>query len=98
MRIIAKSSLREFWENDSTARKRLKAWYNTVRKESWDEPLDVEKRYPNGSAIEDSRFVFRLGGYRLVTHIAYEYHTVYIKWVGSHDDYDDINATEVDDY
>lgn len=99
MRIISKKALREFWQQDSSARNRLKAWFNRVQDEEWSNPQEVLNTYPTASSVGDGRFVFRLGNdYRLVTYIAFDYYTVYIKWVGSHDEYDDIDVTEVDEY
>ena len=99
MRIIAKKTLKEFWKKNSSARKRLKAWFNKVQDEEWSKPQDVLDCYGTASAIGDGRIVFRFGNdYRLVTYIAFDYYTVYIKWVGTHEEYDEIDATEVDDY
>lgn len=63
---------------------------------SLETPADVVETFPKASAIGDGRMVFRFDNYRLITYIAFEYHTIYIKWLGTHDEYDDIDPSEVD--
>jgi mRNA interferase HigB len=98
MRIIKESSLKGFWTKHPDAEPALREWCAVARQASWEKPLDVRAKYPEGSSIGDGRFVFRFDDYRLVTWIAYEYYTVYIKWIGPHDDYDDIDPETVDQF
>lgn len=97
MRIIAKKALREFWEQYPDAEEALLAWYREVEKEDWDTPAKVKEKYRNASVIGDNRVVFNIkgNGYRLVVKINYAYRVVYIRFVGTHAGYDEIDAQEV---
>jgi mRNA interferase HigB len=97
MRIIAKGTLRAFWERRTSAKEPLLAWYREVEKEDWDSPAKVKEKYRSASVIGDSRVVFNIKGndYRLVVKINYSYRVVYIRFVGTHAEYDRIDAEEV---
>jgi mRNA interferase HigB len=97
MRIIAKRALREFWESHQDAKEPLQAWYREVEKEDWDTPAKVKSKYRTASIIGDNRVVFNIKGndYRLVVKINYAYRVLYIRFVGTHAEYDGINAEEV---
>ena len=97
MRIIAKRTLREFWERHPDARQPLQDWYETVGNADWAAPHQVRLRYPSASIISGNRLVFNIKGntYRLVVKANYAYRVVYIRFIGTHADYDRINAEEV---
>jgi mRNA interferase HigB len=97
MRIIAKRALREFWERRPDAEEPLLAWYREVEKEDWDTPAKVKATYRGASIVGDNRVVFNIKGndYRLVVKINYPYRVVYIRFVGTHSEYDAIDAEEV---
>lgn len=97
MRIIAKRTLRAFWELHPDAEEPLLAWYREVEKEDWSTPQELKAKYRNASIVRDSRAVFNVKGndYRLVTKINYPYRVVYVRFVGTHTEYDDINVEEV---
>lgn len=97
MRIVAKSTLREFWQRHSDAEEPLLAWYREVEKEDWGNPAQVKEKYGNASIVGDSRVVFNIKGndYRLVVKINYPYRMVYVRFVGTHAEYDEINVEEV---
>jgi mRNA interferase HigB len=97
MRIIAKATLRDFWAHHSNAEEPLLAWYREVKVEDWDTPAKVKAKYGNASILGNNRVVFNIKGnsYRLVVRINYPYRVVYIRFVGTHTDYDTINAEEV---
>ena len=97
MRIIAKRTLRKFWELHPDAEEALLAWYREVEKEDWDTPAEVKEKYRTASVIGKNRVVFNIKGndYRLVVKINYPYRVVYIRFVGTHAEYDRINAEEV---
>ena len=97
MRIIARGSLREFWERHPNAEEPLLAWYREVQKEDWDTPAKVKAKYRTASVISDNRVVFNIKGndYRLVVRINYPHRVVYIRFVGTHAEYDGIDAEEV---
>lgn len=97
MRIIAKRTLREFWESHPDAEGPLLAWYREVEKEDWDTPAKVKDKYASASIVGNDRVVFNIKGntYRLVVAVNYPYRVVYIKFVGTHADYDAIDVEEV---
>lgn len=103
MRIIARRSLQEFVERraghkDQPALKAAPdAWFDEVRKAHWVSAADVKGSYRTGSIVTAERVVFNIKGndYRLVTSIDFEKGIVWIKWIGSHKDYDGIDASEV---
>lgn len=97
MRIIAKSTLREFWERHPDAEEPLLAWYREVEKEDWSQPAQVKEKYRSASIVKDKRVVFNIKGndYRLVVKINYPYRVIYVRFVGTHQDYDAIDVEEV---
>jgi mRNA interferase HigB len=97
MRIIAKRTLRVFWEGSPDAEEPLQAWYREVEKEDWDGPAKLKEKYRNASIIKGSRVVFNIKGndYRLVVKINYQYRVVYVRFVGTHAEYDKVNVEEV---
>ena len=97
MRIIAKRTLREFWETHTDAKDALEAWHSAVRRADWDSPDKVIQQYSRASIVGSDRVVFRLRGgrYRLIVSVDYEKRIVFIKFVGTHSEYDRINAEEV---
>jgi mRNA interferase HigB len=97
MRIIAKSTLRDFWERFPDAEEPLLSWYREAEKADWDTPAKIKDQYRNASFVGDNRVVFNIKGndYRLVVKINYGYRVVYVRFVGTHADYDKIEAKEV---
>ena len=97
MRIIAKRTLREFWRRHADAEQPLLAWFREVRQADWDTPAKVKARYPSASIVADNRVVFNVKGndYRLVVKINYGHRTVYVRFVGTHAEYDGVNVVRV---
>jgi mRNA interferase HigB len=97
MRIIAKKTLREFWEKHTDVRQALQAWYVDVQKANWTSSADIKNVYKNASFVANNRVVFNIKGnqYRIVVAIQYEYGIVYIRFVGTHPEYDRIDVTKV---
>lgn len=102
MRIIAKSTLKKFWENPSygDARGPLVSWYEEVLKTGWRTPRSVKAQYRNASICGNNRVVFNIGGnkYRLVVEIQYRAGIVWVKFVGTHAQYDSIDVETVNEY
>ena len=97
-RIISRKKIREFWEqrfHDSESA--LKAWYAEVKSADWKSPPDVKAQYGNASILKAGRVVFNICGnkYRLVVAINYEASIVLIRFVGTHKEYDAIDAETV---
>ncbi len=97
MRIIAKKTLREFWIKHPGAEEPLLAWYREVKRADWDTPAKLKEMYRNASIVGDRRVIFNIKGndYRLVVKINYPYRVVYIRFVGTHAEYDAVNVQEV---
>jgi mRNA interferase HigB len=97
MRVIAKRPLREFWELNPEAEEPLLAWYREAEAAAWTSPAAVKAQYRNASFPGGNRVIFNIKGndYRLIVRINYPYGIVYIRWVGTHEDYDEINVMEV---
>ncbi len=97
MRIISERTIREFWKKNPRSEQTLRAWCREARSADWATPTDVRARYPKASIVADNRVMFKMtrNRYRLVVWINYERRTVYIKWLGTRDDYNDIDVTTV---
>lgn len=97
MRIIAKKSLRAFWSRHPDAREPLLAWYREAELADWNGPAKVKAKYRSASIVGGNRVVFNIKGndYRLVVKINYRHRVVYIRFVGTHAKYDEIDVKEV---
>ena len=97
MRIYSKSTLRAFWRRHPDAESALQEWYEKVDAADWDTPAAVRSDYRTASILPGNRVVFNIKGntYRLVANIVYQHRAVYIRFIGTHAEYDRINAAEV---
>lgn len=98
VQIIARKALKDFWARHNQAEAPLTAWYVAVSRADWKSPRDVKAMFgTNVDFVGDNRAVFDIGGnkYRLVVHIAYKYHRVLIKFVGTHKEYDKIEVEKI---
>ncbi len=104
MRIIARRTLREFVEgraghkDQSALKAALDAWFDEVRKARWSNTSDVKRLYATASIVSAERIVFNIKGndYRLIVAVDFERGIVWIKWIGTHKNYDQIDVTEVE--
>lgn len=97
MRVIARKALKEYGEHEPEAAASLSAWYSEAKAASWKSPADVKERYRSASILKGGRIVFNIAGnkYRLVVRIDYACAIVFIRFVGTHREYDKIDAEEV---
>jgi mRNA interferase HigB len=97
MRIISRKRLRKFWEQHPDAQQALQAWYADVKNADWQTPADIKNVYRNASIVANNRAIFNIKGnkYRLVVVVQYQYGIVYIRFVGTHQDYDKIDAATI---
>jgi len=97
MRIIALGTLRDFWGKHADAAEPLAAWYAIASRSVWRSPVDVKSAYRNASFLTGNRVVFNIKGnnYRLVVAMHYNRQIAYIRFVGTHRQYDQIDATKV---
>ena len=104
MRIIARRTLREFvaartgHKDQGALRSALDAWFHEAQNANWRSSADLKELYATASIVSADRVVFNIKGnsYRLVAAIDYEKGIVWIKWLGTHRDYDQIDVTEVE--
>ena len=97
MRIISRRMLREFWEKYPDSCTPLQTWYHDVERASWTGPAEIKAIYRNASFLANNRVVFNIKGnhYRLVVVVVYQHSVVYIRFVGTHEAYDQIDATTI---
>lgn len=97
MRVIARRILREFWNENPDAEQPLKAWFAEAEHADWKTPQDIKDMYGSASVIGDNRVVFNIAGnkYRLVVHFHYAGGIARIRFIGSHAEYDTIDAEKV---
>ncbi len=100
MRVIALSTLKAFWEQHPQfydAKQPVLTWYRYALKTDWSSPYDVKSDFGNASILKDGRVVFNIAGnkYRLVVWINYAYRIVYIRFIGTHTQYDRIDAQTI---
>lgn len=99
MRIIARRRLKDFWQRPGRedAKIPLQEWFTEVRKANWKTPNDVKRTFGSASIIANNRVVFNIKGneYRLVVAVDYKRQIIYIRFVGTHRQYDGINAEEI---
>ncbi|MBI1319256.1 MAG: type II toxin-antitoxin system HigB family toxin [Candidatus Hydrogenedens sp.] len=98
MRIIAVRTLREFWMQYPESEQPLKAWCAEARAAAWTAPSDIKTRYRSASVLNSERVVFNIGGnkYRLIVSVNYSVGVVFIKFIGTHAAYDQIDARTVE--
>jgi mRNA interferase HigB len=97
MRIIAKKSLIDYWSVVPATQSELEAWYAEAKAADWSTPAEVKAKYGSASILKDGRVVFNICGnnYRMVVWINYEFRTIYIRFLGTHKEYDKIDAQKI---
>lgn len=97
MRIIAKRTLRDFWRKHTDCEEQLKAWYRETEKSKWNNINEVKNHYPNSSVLKDNRLVYNIKGnnYRLIVKFNFEYQISWIRFIGTHAEYDRIDANTI---
>ena len=97
MRIIARKTLRDFWETHPDTEQPLRAWFHDTKLADWTGPADIRAVYASASFLANNRVVFNIRGnrYRLIVAINYDYRVVYIRFIGTHAEYDQIDAATI---
>jgi mRNA interferase HigB len=99
MRTIARKTLREFWiqRTHTDAEQQLKSWFRQASNANWASPAEIEAVYPSTSVVGDSGIVFNIAGnkYRLVVKVNFPCRVLYIRFVGTHRQHDEIDLTKV---
>ena len=97
MRVFAKPILREFWTKHADCEEQLKVWFREAEKGKWKNINALKKEYPSASILKDNRIVFNIKGnkYRLIVKFNYDYQVCWIRFIGTHADYDKIDANTI---
>lgn len=96
MRIVAKSTLKEFWEQYPDAEKPLKIWFETIKKATWNNPNEIKQVFTDADQVGNGRIVFNIARnkYRLIVKFVYETQICYIRFIDTHKEYDKIKNIE----
>jgi mRNA interferase HigB len=98
VRVISRRTLRTFWRaGHPDAEQPLRAWFAEVSKAAWKSTAEIKRRYPSASVIDAERVVFNIGGnkYRLAVKLWFPGQAVWIKFIGSHKQYDQIDVSRL---
>lgn len=97
MHVISRRTLSDYWQKVPETEQPLKAWFAEAQKAQWALPSDIKEKYRSASFLKGNRVVFNICGnkHRLIVRINYGSKTVFIRFVGSHSEYDKIKAEEV---
>ncbi len=97
MRIISRKALKLFWDRHPDSEQPLRAWLKNVNQSEWETPADIKNSYRSASFIANNRVIFNIKGnhYRIIIAIKYRHGIVYIRFVGTHAEYDKIDAATV---
>jgi mRNA interferase HigB len=99
MRIISRKTLRQFWEKAdyADAEQPLKAWFREASSADWASPAAIKAAFGTASIVANNRVVFNIGGnkYRLVVKVNYPYRVLYVRFIGTHAQYDRIDVEDV---
>ena len=97
MRIVAKRTLRLYWEQEHETEQPLRSWFAIASKADWSSPRDVKATYGNASVVGGNRVVFDIGGnrYRLIVRFDYPRRIGFVRFIGTHAQYDQVDASNV---
>jgi mRNA interferase HigB len=97
MRILSRKTLRDFWEKHPDSRQPLQAWYDDVKQAGWKSPADIQNTYRNAGFLSGDRVIFNIKGnrYRLIVAVRYAHSVVYIRFVGTHEQYDRVDPETI---
>jgi len=97
VRVIAKSTLRNFWLKHADCEQQLKAWFNEIEKSNWGSVNQLKTEFPSASILPENRIVFNIKGnnYRLIVKFNFEYRICWIRFIGTHAEYDKIDAKTI---
>lgn len=98
MKIVSVKMLKEFWEQHPETEQHLRAWVDEVKHANWQQPADIKAKYRNASVLKNRRVVFNIkdNEYRLIVAIAYRFSAVYVKFIGTHKEYDAVEAETIE--
>ena len=97
MRIIARNALKLFWVKYTDAEQPLKSWFEIVKASTWNQPNDIKEVFRSADILPNNRVVFNIKGnkYRLIVSIKYSFKIIYIRFIGTHTEYNKIDAINI---
>jgi mRNA interferase HigB len=97
VRVFNRSTVRAFADAHANAEQPLFAWFAEVTKADWKSPEQIKERYPSASIINRERMVFNIKGnsYRVIVAVKFQFHVVYIRFIGTHAEYDKVDAATI---
>lgn len=97
VRVIAKRTLRDFWNKHPDCEEQLKSWYRETEKSEWNNINELKNDYPSASILKENRIVYNSKGnnYRLIAKFNFEYQICWIRFIGTHASYDKIDANTI---
>jgi len=97
LRVIAKKTLREFWLKHPNCKEQLKSWFAEAENGEWANPNYVKDKFPNSRILPDNRVIFNIKGneIRLVVKINYKDGMIWIRFIGTHEEYNKIDSTKI---
>jgi len=97
VRILSRRTLRKFWNKHSDSKDQLQTWYRDTEKSTWKNINELKIEYPNASILKDNKIVFNIKGnkYRLIVKMNFEYQISWVRFLGTHAEYDKIKANEL---
>ena len=97
MRVIAKRTLRDFWLKHAESEQQLKSWFREAEKASWKNVNQLKVDYPSASILKENRIVYNIKGnkYRLIVKINFEFQICWIRFIGTHAEYDKVDANNI---
>lgn len=97
MHLVSIQTLRLFWKSHPDAERSLRAWYAIVEQAQWRTPVDIRTEFPTASFLANNRVVFNIKGndYRLIVIVEYRMGRIFVRFVGTHAEYDRIDAERI---
>ena len=97
MRVLAKRTLRDFWELNPDSEQQLTVWFREASKADWNNPNEIKSQYASASILKNSKVVFNICGnkYRLIVEINFTRKWAFIRFIGTHKEYDNIDANNI---
>lgn len=97
MRVIAKSTLKEFWDKHKDSEQSLLSWYKVAKRANWENFEEVKAQFGSSKILGQDRIIFKIKGnkYRLIVKVTFVHQIIWIRFIGTHGEYDNINAKEI---
>ncbi len=95
MHILKRKTLSDFWAKYPDSKDQLSTWYKIVEKGLWQNANQLKDMFSKSSILKDNRMVFRVKSYRMVVRFNFNFQKCFIRWVGTHDEYDKIDANTI---